>query len=303
MQAERDCLHEIVFPSLNRELMSTGETIQELDLRWGVNTLNMSEEESGKEVLKVCIDAIDRCRPFTVVLLGERYGWIPDYHIVNETNDTRITDLYREGSSITNLEIDYAALRDAHNLDRCVFCFRESSFIENLPEDMRRLYEAESEVHRTKLNRLKKEIRQLENAVILDYSVTWDSESGTLAGLEAFTQNVQNILLEMIRKEYGDRKPATETEKIQAVTDSMCEYYLSSYIPRAKEEFEILMRLITEGLRFGFRDRQKMIIHLTGDAGSGKSALMSAVAKDLTDAQRPVILYYCGARDAGISIR
>ena len=299
MQAERDCLHEIVFPSLNRELMSTGETIQELDLRWGVNTLNMSEEESGKEVLKVCIDAIDRCRPFTVVLLGERYGWIPDYHIVNETNDTRITDLYREGSSITNLEIDYAALRDAHNLDRCVFCFRDSSFIENLPEDMRRLYEAESEVHRTKLNRLKKEIRQLENAVILDYSVTWDSENGTLAGLEAFAQNVQNILLEMIRKEYGDRKPATETEKIQAVTDSMCEYYLSSYIPRAKEEFEILMRLITEGLRFGFRDRQKMIIHLTGDAGSGKSALMSAVAKDLTDAQRPVILYYCGAPGCG----
>ena len=299
MQAERDCLHEIVFPSLNRELMSTGETIQELDLRWGVNTLNMSEEESGKEVLKVCIDAIDRCRPFTVVLLGERYGWIPDYHIVNETNDTRITDLYREGSSITNLEIDYAALRDAHNLDRCVFCFRESSFIENLPEDMRKLYEAESEVHRTKLDRLKKEIRQLENAVILDYTVTWDSENGRLAGLETFAQNVQNVLLEMIRKEYGDRKPATETEKIQAVTDSMREYYLSSYIPRAKEEFEILMRLIKEGLRFGSHDWQKTIIHLTGEAGSGKSALMSAVAKDLTDAQRHVILYYCGAPGCG----
>ena len=74
MQAERDMLHERIFPRLRKVIGEYGEDIQELDLRWGVDTANMSEEESGHAVLKVCIDAIDRCKPFFVVLLGERYG-------------------------------------------------------------------------------------------------------------------------------------------------------------------------------------------------------------------------------------
>ena len=77
MQAERDILHERIFPRLRALLKSCGEEVQEVDLRWGVDTVNMTEEESGYEVLRICIDAIDRCKPYLVVLLGERYGWIP----------------------------------------------------------------------------------------------------------------------------------------------------------------------------------------------------------------------------------
>lgn len=43
MQAERDYLHERIFPQIQRRLQATGETIQELDLRWGVDTSNMTE--------------------------------------------------------------------------------------------------------------------------------------------------------------------------------------------------------------------------------------------------------------------
>ena len=74
MQAERDYFHEKVFPRLRAKVKVYGENIQELDLRWGVDTANMTEEESGRQVLKVCIDAIDRCKPYTIVLIGERYG-------------------------------------------------------------------------------------------------------------------------------------------------------------------------------------------------------------------------------------
>lgn len=74
MQAERDYLHERVFSRLRKLVGQYGEDIQELDLRWGVDTYQMSEEESGYQVLKVCIDAIDRCKPYIIVLLGDRYG-------------------------------------------------------------------------------------------------------------------------------------------------------------------------------------------------------------------------------------
>ena len=51
MQSERDLLHYRVFPKLRERLGGMGETIQELDLRWGVDTSTMSEEESGRRRL------------------------------------------------------------------------------------------------------------------------------------------------------------------------------------------------------------------------------------------------------------
>lgn len=48
MQAERDILHQRVFPRIRKQLEPYGEDIEGLDLRWGVDTSNMSEKESGK---------------------------------------------------------------------------------------------------------------------------------------------------------------------------------------------------------------------------------------------------------------
>ena len=76
MQAERDILHQRVFPRIRKQLEPYGEDIEGLDLRWGVDTSNMSEKESGKHVVKICIDTIDRCKPYMIILIGERYGWI-----------------------------------------------------------------------------------------------------------------------------------------------------------------------------------------------------------------------------------
>lgn len=38
----------------------------------------MTEEEAEREgALSICLKEIERCRPFFVCLLGERFGWIP----------------------------------------------------------------------------------------------------------------------------------------------------------------------------------------------------------------------------------
>ena len=104
-----------------------GEIAEEVDLRWGVDTLNLSEEESGNMVINVCIDAIDRCVPYLIVLLGERYGWIPDSKMIQTAvegkADKLVLDDYEK--SITALEIEFGALSENYGeLDKCVVCMR-----------------------------------------------------------------------------------------------------------------------------------------------------------------------------------
>jgi hypothetical protein len=44
-----------------------------VNLRWGI-----TEEQARRgDVLPICLGEIDRCRPFFLCLLGERYGWVP----------------------------------------------------------------------------------------------------------------------------------------------------------------------------------------------------------------------------------
>ena len=52
MQAERDIMHQRVFPRIRKQLEPYGEDIEGLDLRWGVDTSNMSEKESGSMWLR-----------------------------------------------------------------------------------------------------------------------------------------------------------------------------------------------------------------------------------------------------------
>lgn len=69
----------------------------------------MSEEESGRFVIETCLDAIDRCRPYMVVLIGECYGWIPDDAVWQSVRDARLDKWRGTPISITQLEILYGA--------------------------------------------------------------------------------------------------------------------------------------------------------------------------------------------------
>lgn len=72
MQAERDALVRRCFPQLRTLVGQGGRSFQEVDLRWGVTT----EEAEAGEVLRICLDEIDACRPHFCLILGGRYGWV-----------------------------------------------------------------------------------------------------------------------------------------------------------------------------------------------------------------------------------
>ena len=78
MHAERDWLRSQVFPELQERLRERFHHLETIDLRWGVETATEDEEEAKERlVLTVCLNEIERSRPFLIALLGDRYGWRP----------------------------------------------------------------------------------------------------------------------------------------------------------------------------------------------------------------------------------
>src|SRR5688572_9897766 len=88
MHAERDYLSRIVFPELRSRCLRRGTDFVGLDLRWGVT----EEESRARGALAICLDEIEKCRPFFVCLLGDRYGWVPPPEEVPRALYERVRD-------------------------------------------------------------------------------------------------------------------------------------------------------------------------------------------------------------------
>ncbi|MCM1230863.1 MAG: DUF4062 domain-containing protein [Ruminococcus flavefaciens] len=132
MQQERDLLRDQVLPLLKSEIKRYGRNIELCDLRWGVNSLDMEKDERDIKVLQVCFNEIDKAKPFFIVLLGNRYGWIPDENVVKKIlHSKEMQDSDYFGKSVTEMEILYGALK-AENPSNIFFYFRK---IKNAKKD------------------------------------------------------------------------------------------------------------------------------------------------------------------------
>lgn len=280
MHEERDILHERVMPELNEYAAGYGESVSFCDLRWGVNTEDLESEEGSRKVLSVCLDEIDRCRPYMLVILGERYGWIPEPETMLAAEEGREgldpDDLEK---SVTALEIEYGALRGKGQLSRTLFYFRE--FEGPAPEG----YGQEDALHAEKLSELKARIRKLAGENLHTYTVSWDSEKQALKGMEQFaaqvTEDVKK-LMEAEWKAYADLSPYEKDRRFQW-----------DYARQKGEQFRAREGLVEEYIE-KLNHGQKLLI-LTGPAGSGKSTLMAKLALQLRNAGKEVLPVFCGS--------
>ena len=282
MQAERDILHSVVFPKMRRRLVNYAEDVQEMDLRWGVDTSEMSEEESGVHVVESCIDAIDQCKPYMVVLLGNRYGWIPDKSLVESLHDARFESIFEQETSITQLEIVYGAL-STEDLERCIFCFRGEAFYDDIPESEKRLYNAESAEHEAKLNALKERIRSNPNAKCIEYHPVWDKELKQAGSLDAFAEQVEQALWQMIEPELAEKENLAAEERIIENALGTGRSFLTNFIARNSMSEELAMDLAG-----------RKAFWLVGEGGSGKSAIAADHALMAKRLDYHTFLYYCG---------
>jgi hypothetical protein len=82
--------------------------LQEVDLRWGVDTLSLDEEIAREQkILSYCLDEARRCAPYILILLGDRYGYLPT-GLQFATSGAADSDAPCEtdGRSVTELEVD-----------------------------------------------------------------------------------------------------------------------------------------------------------------------------------------------------
>ena len=127
MDKERSYFNEVIAPKISRICADRGVSFFSVDLRWGIT----QEEQIDGQVLPICLSEIDKCRPYFIGIIGNRYGSVLE--TVPEKISQSIPWLSgKEGHSITELEMLYAVLdhnkeNPAHN---STFYFRSERLSE-----------------------------------------------------------------------------------------------------------------------------------------------------------------------------
>jgi len=270
MQAERDHLVRFVFPRLREKLLPRRIHLVDVDLRWGVT--------SEQDALSVCREVVDECRPRFLCMLGGRYGWVPP-------EKTR---------SITADEVRYGVLdRDLNSRGFAFFYFRDPSataaMVEVTPGEFRE--PTGSHGHDA--------LAELKTAIIeaglrpLIYRAQWDDQSRRLIGLKEFGDRVYADLKQSIDQEFGPatgEKPDEFTEE-NAAMEAFIEERVQRFVLGSRQPVWNEIRQHAESTGgSGY-------LCLTGEAGSGKSALLGKFCQDYREAHRQdlVIPHFVGA--------
>jgi nephrocystin-3 len=161
MQEERDILVKKVFPQLRRMCYERSVNWTEVDLRWGIT----DEQKAEGQVLPLCLGEIQRCRPYFIGLLGERYGWIPEPGTITEDLSRSHPWLAQHpSSSVTELEICHGVLLEPQMQGHAYFYFRDPRFAEAQPDEHRSAFSSEGAESARRLALLKGRIRDASEA-------------------------------------------------------------------------------------------------------------------------------------------
>jgi len=295
MHAERDHLVRVVFPELRERCAKRRLHLVEVDLRWGVTE---EEAEQGK-ALAICLDEIERCRPYFVGILGERYGWVPSrYELPDEPRYDRLRQL-NPVYSITALEIHDGVLGNPAMGMRAFFYFRHPEFISNIPVEHRTAFLHESEEAASKLKQLKADIRG--RYPVYDYRCRYDgvAEDGKvrLSELETFGQKMLEDLWSAISSEHTDEgAPHDDLAVERAYHEAFIEGRSRRFIGRG-EHLQALAKYSD-----GDEDAPLIVV---GTPGSGKSALLANFARDYARAhpETLVLTHFIGVSPGSTNIR
>ena len=276
MREERDHLVKYIFPQLRRLCESRSVAWGEVDLRWGVT----DEQKAEGQVLPICLEEIERCRPFFIGLLGERYGWVPDkipsYLLEREHWLEQLPQ-----SSVTELEIVHGVLRESAMQGHGFFYFRDPTYLDRLPAGtIRADYESENEIARQKLKTLKTKLRQARAQKVCQLRENYhDPQELGKWVLEDFTSLINTLFPEAQKPGWLERE-ASEHEVFALSRTGI-------YIGR-QEYFDRL-----DAHAAG----EEPPLVVLGESGSGKSALLAnwAVQYRINHPEDLVLMHFLGA--------
>ncbi len=93
---EREVLQTTVFPQLKTYCAEYGYTFQPIDLRWGVS----NEAQLDQKTLELCLGEVQTCKshphPNFLVMIGDRYGWLPLPYAIESTEFETLLNLMNQ---------------------------------------------------------------------------------------------------------------------------------------------------------------------------------------------------------------
>ena len=279
MQFERDELKNRVAPRIDSFLASYGENVHFGDLRWGVNTAKMSEEESAKKVLKVCLDEIDDCRPYMIVFIGERYGWIPSQELISEAAKIRGIESIDPNISVTNLEIEYGALLNPDFEGHILFYFRNLDTSE-MDEEEKKIYEAESSLHKEKLDALKKTILEKYPGFVRNYDAKYDKNTKKIVNLNPVMDDVYNDLCRIFKIDLDKFEALPNYQRAIMNSKTRFEKYSKNAYRRNDVDYSVSKWDILEN---AFDNRYKnapIFLDVAGESGGGKKTTLAIMYEE-----------------------
>ena len=171
MRKERAIIRKRIIHKLNQYCQERLLSFSFVDFSWGISD-QMTQD--GQVVLK-CLQEVDRCLPYFISFLGERYGWHhPEFKTDNLLHKNQLQaskefpwiDQYKD-RSITELEIR-AALKSQNN--NAIIYLRSPAY-----DKHRNLGGSESNYAAQKLKQLKNELQStLSESQIRNYKRTKD---------------------------------------------------------------------------------------------------------------------------------
>lgn len=291
MQAERDALRDVVLPRLREFASAYGVAVEIVDLRWGIDTSGVDEGEQDGRILRSCMGEIDRCRPFFLAMLGDRYGYVSPGS--------------SEARSVTEREIDHALAKDGHG-DAFLCYVRTIANPEALPAALRTTFTGDGDGER-RLNDLKARLAAGHPEAMRRYRVTVGDDGRY--GLDEFCAMVERDIESRLTREWGPRPE--DGRALDAEMDRAWRYarnLAASFVGRARRMDDLMRRCLGprgrghggDGVigRDGGDDGGLLVVQ--GASGAGKTSLMAGLAavlanrRDRIDPTLTVVPVFCG---------
>ncbi|XP_061694607.1 telomerase protein component 1 isoform X2 [Syngnathoides biaculeatus] len=273
MHAERDILVRSVFPELRRRAAPHHLHLQEVELRWGV-----TEEESDRAAA-LCLAEVGRSQ-MMVVILGQRYGLVPDAPSLPDLPQYKWLASGPEGLSITDMEIRHFQALHGHAARQRMLCyFRDPGVIKTVPVAWKSDFAPESKEAESKMESLKQWIQVHKMKVTNNYTSEWGGVvegKPYLKNLENFAKAVLEDIWEAVVQQFVNEDDEDEASTESAVLEQEVhqESLQRQFLSRAK--------LLSAAVEMVEQTQAKGgTVVVEGPPGQGKTIFMAALAEAL----------------------